>query len=425
MKRADVTPIFKKGNDNEKENYRPVSVLSNFSKVFEKLLFDQINDHMQRKFSKHLTGFCKNHSTQNAFLVIIEKWKTILNKKLKDGALFMDLSKAFDTLDHSLSAYGFDNNSLSFVRSYLTNRIQRCKIENHFSNWREITTGVPLFAFGKTFDEVTKKLQNDFLILDEWFFNNFLVLNSDKCHFMTLGTPNTLPNFRCKNITIKNSASEKLLGVIIDNKLDFTEHRNTVCKKANLKLHALYRISRFLSPEQHVLVISAYIKSLFNYCRLVWMFCYRRIMHKMNKIHERSLHLLLQNYKDDFQDLLRSSADVSIHQRCINALLTEVYNYIHGLSPEIINDVFSTRANIDNTRQFNVFETHIPSSNRYGLNSIPYKANQLWNLLPENLKSSPSLTLFKNEIKLWQCFNFPCNICKSYVPNLGYCVSHS
>ena len=364
LKRADVTPIFKKGNDNEKENYRPVSMLSTFSKVFEKLLFEQINDHMQSKFSKHLTGFRKNHSTQNALLVMIEKWKTILNKKLKVGALFMDLSKAFDTLDHSLllaklSAYGFDNNSLSFVRSYLTNRIQRCKIENHFSNWREITTGVPqgsilgpllfnifindiflfvessnvcnyandktLFAFRKTFDEVTRKLQNDFLIVNEWFFNNFLVLNSEKCHFMTLGTPTTIPNFKCKNITIKNSVSEKLLGVIIDNKLDLAEHLNTICKMANLKLHALNRISRFLSPEQHVLIINAYIKSLFNYCPLVWMFCYRQIMHKMNKIHERSLRLLLKNYKDDFQDLLRSSGDISIHQRCMNSLLTEVY----------------------------------------------------------------------------------------------------
>ena len=104
---------------------------------------------MQFKFSKHLTGFLKNHSTQNAVLVMIEKWKTILNKKLIEvGALFMDLSKAFDTLDHSLLlaeliAYSFDDNSLSFVRSYLTNRIQRCKIENHFSNCCEITTGVP------------------------------------------------------------------------------------------------------------------------------------------------------------------------------------------------------------------------------------------------------------------------------------------
>ena len=274
---------------------------------------------------------------------MIKKWKTILNKKLKVGALFMDLSKALDTLDHSLllvklRAYGFDDNSLSFVRSYLTNRIQRCKIENHFSNWRKITTGVPqdsilgpllfnifindiflfvesssicnyaddktLFAFGKTFDKVTKKLQNDFLILDEWFFNNFLRLNFDKCHFLTLGTPNYLPNFKRKNITIKNSVSEKLLGVIMGNKLDFMEHLNTVCKKANLKLHALSRISRFLSPEQHVLIINAYIKSLSNYCPLVWMFCYRRIMDKMNKIHKRSLHLLLKNYKDDFQDLL-------------------------------------------------------------------------------------------------------------------------
>ena len=102
-----------------------------------------------------------------------------------------------------------------------------------------------LFSFGKTFDEVTRKLQNYFSILEECFFNNFLVLISDKCYFMTLGTPNTLPNFKCKNITLKNSVSEKPLGVIIDNKLDFTEPLNTVCKKANLKLYTLNRISRF------------------------------------------------------------------------------------------------------------------------------------------------------------------------------------
>ena len=134
----------------------------------------------------------------------------------------MDLSKAFDTLDHTLLlakliAYGFDNNSSSFVQSYLTNRFRRCKIENDFSSWREIITSASqdsilrplflnifinyisifvkssnacnyagyntLFAFGKNFDEVTRKVQNDFLILGKWFFNNFLELNSDKMLF--------------------------------------------------------------------------------------------------------------------------------------------------------------------------------------------------------------------------------------------------
>ena len=102
LKRADVNSIFQKGNNNEMENYCPVSMFSTFSKLFGKLLFEQINDHIQSKLSKHLTGFHKNHSTQNALLVMIEKWKIILNKNLKVGAPFMDLSKVIDTLDHSL-----------------------------------------------------------------------------------------------------------------------------------------------------------------------------------------------------------------------------------------------------------------------------------------------------------------------------------
>ena len=86
---------------NQHEQLFQKYALSFFKSVW-KATFEQINDHMQSKFSKHLTGFRKNHSTQNALLVVTEKWKTIFNKNLKVGALFMDLSKAFYTLDHSL-----------------------------------------------------------------------------------------------------------------------------------------------------------------------------------------------------------------------------------------------------------------------------------------------------------------------------------
>ena len=103
---------------------------------------------------------------------------------------------------------------------------------------------ITLFAFGKKFDEVTRKLQNDFLILDQWFFKNFLLLGC-----LTLGTPKTLHSYKLENITIKNIISE-LLGFNNDNKLDFIEHLKTVCKNAILKLQS-NRISRFLSPDQH------------------------------------------------------------------------------------------------------------------------------------------------------------------------------
>ena len=97
---------------------------------------------MSDKFSKYLTEFCKNHNRQHAFLNMIENWKSSVNKRNKVGAIFMDLSHAFDTLDHSLliaklEAYGFDSLSLEFLKNYLINRKQRCKVGNHFSIWKK------------------------------------------------------------------------------------------------------------------------------------------------------------------------------------------------------------------------------------------------------------------------------------------------
>ena len=102
---------------------------------------------MSDKFSKYLTGFCKSHNTQHALLNMTENWKQNLNYENKIGAIFMNLSKAFDTLDYSvliakLEAYVLDSLSLEFVQNYLTNRKKRCKVGNCFSIWRKITSGV-------------------------------------------------------------------------------------------------------------------------------------------------------------------------------------------------------------------------------------------------------------------------------------------
>ena len=101
LKLAEVTLVFKKEDELSKENDRPVGALSHARKIIERTVFNQMNLFFKSKFSPLLTGFCKNHSTQNALLNVIEKWKHTLDKGKIVGTIIMDLSKAFDTLNHN------------------------------------------------------------------------------------------------------------------------------------------------------------------------------------------------------------------------------------------------------------------------------------------------------------------------------------
>ena len=103
---------------------------------------------MENKISKCVTGFRKSHGTQHSLIVMLEKWKKALDKEENTSAIFMDLSKAFDTIDHDLllaklKAYGFLKQALSFMCSYLRNRRKRVQINNKFSSLKEVTAGVP------------------------------------------------------------------------------------------------------------------------------------------------------------------------------------------------------------------------------------------------------------------------------------------
>jgi len=148
LKLADVTPIFKNSSSSSVKNYRPISVLPSVSKVFERLMQKQINVYFDKYLSNSLCGYRKGFSTQTALLSLLEKWKITLDKKGYAGAVLMDLSKAFDTINHELliaklKAYGFSNAALTFISSYLSDRWQHTKINNSFSSWTELLQGVP------------------------------------------------------------------------------------------------------------------------------------------------------------------------------------------------------------------------------------------------------------------------------------------
>ena len=145
---ADITPVHKKDSKSEKNNYRPVSILSNISKVYERIMFKQMSEFFESSFfSKYQCGFRKGFSSAHCLLSMLEKWKSATDNKKSFGALLTDFSKALDCLSHELliaklNTYGFNMLALRFVHSYLKNRMQRTKINLECSSWEEVLLGV-------------------------------------------------------------------------------------------------------------------------------------------------------------------------------------------------------------------------------------------------------------------------------------------
>ena len=148
LKLADVSTIFKKDDATNVKNYRPVSVLPVVSKIYERVMQEQLSAYFEYILSSHMCGYRKGYNTQLDLLALTEKWKKILDKGGFAGAMFMDLSKAFDTINHDLlivklHANGVGKDALILIKDYLSNRNQRVKINSTLSSWSELDQGVP------------------------------------------------------------------------------------------------------------------------------------------------------------------------------------------------------------------------------------------------------------------------------------------
>ena len=298
LKLADITPLHKKGRKDNKENYRPVSILPTLSKIFEKILFEQISVFSDKFLSDQQCEFPKGYSTQLCLLNLLEKWKNCVDKGKAFGALLTDLSKAFDLLDHELlisklNVYGLNLPALRLIHDYLSNRKQRTKIDDNYSSWSEILFGVPqgsiigpllfnifladLFFIIKDIDIasyrddttpfiVENNIENVIASLEQvsedlfnWFKNNRLKNNADKCHVLV--SKNKSIGVNIGNYTIDNSECEKLLGVKIDVNLNFSDHISDLCKKASRKISALARVTPFMVLEKRKLIMNAFFTS--------------------------------------------------------------------------------------------------------------------------------------------------------------------
>ena len=225
MKYTEVTPIHKKDDKTDKENYRPISILPNLSKVYERLMYNQIYPYFQTIFSKFQCGFRKGFNTQHCLLAMVEKWHKTLHGGGETGVVLTDLSKAFDCIDHNLliakrNTYGFDKQLINFIYSYLTKCKQRTKVDSAVSSWEMLFSGVPQgsilgpllfniyicdmffeipanidfagyaddntpYIYFSNIKNVLDNLQGALEKMFQWFSTNNLVANAKKCHLLT------------------------------------------------------------------------------------------------------------------------------------------------------------------------------------------------------------------------------------------------
>ena len=272
-----------------------------------------------------------------------------------------------------LSAYGFDNNSTRFLFDYLTNHKQRTKIGQVYSLWNEITSGVPQGSIlgplilsidlcdmsftlrnhemASYADDNTPYITCDTIVsmiaslekiakeIFKWFKDKEMQGNTDKCHVL-ISTSQKLQVNNVGTSLIENSKYEKLPGVNIDGNLSFEKHLNIICGKARAKINALGRVAPFINIEKRRTIMNAFFNSQFSYCPLIWMFHSRLINNKINRLHERCLRIVYSDKKSTFEELLEKDNTVSVHQRNLKFLATELYKVLNGLSPDLMKDVF-------------------------------------------------------------------------------------
>jgi hypothetical protein len=383
FKIGQITPIFKTGSKHHLENYRPITVLPVCSKILERCVHIQLTKHLEehKLLSKHQFGFRKGRSTETAVTLFLDKIRKNMDSGKLTGAIFIDLSKAFDTLNHNqiianLNTYGIHDTEKEFFINYLFNRQQQVTFQNTKSNFETVLCGVPqgsilgpllfllsfndvgnvlhdcdiimyaddtvIFASAKNEMELKTKLSNDFQRVTDWLERNELVINMKpgKTECMVFGTPqktkNVKPNITYRQYTVPTTPTYKYLGVELDQSLSLTKHCNAVYKKATGRLYLIRRVRNQLTTKAAALLYNSVVVPLFTYCSILTYQTNNTYKEKIKAMETRANFLI---YND------KPTKTVSIEQLNKNRLCKLVFKCLRNDVCENLRDYFELMSN--------------------------------------------------------------------------------
>ena len=396
--------------------------------------------------TEHQSGFRPKHSCETALHNIIDKWLENIDKGKLTGVIFIDLSKAFDTVNHDvllhkLLSFGICENTFKWFQSYLHARSQCVKWKGVISEGKDVTIGVPqgsilgpLFFIlfvndypkclkhstvniyaddttqdvsDKSLDVIEKKLQDDLLNSIEWMQKNKLTINLKKTQCMLIGTSQKLLKCRklCVNVGenfLENVNCAKLLGVYIDECLAWSHHTDVLCKKLSQKLGVLRRLSNFMSKEALLKIYNTIVFPHFNYCCTVWHDARNKTnITRLFKLQKRAARIILDirvPQSVSTFNMLSSLRWMPMPDYFIYRKIILIFKVLHCMTPEYLSVFrFVNEVSTRNTRQsVSNFIYVTKARTEYFKRSFIISAAILWNSLPDFIRECRTLTSFRS-----------------------------
>lgn len=429
LKLAKVIPVHKSGSKEDINNYRPISILPVFSKIMEKAISTRLVNFLENNnlLSNSQFGFRQNRSTESALIQFVNNVYNCLEEKLFVAGVFIDLSKAFDSLDHNiliekLKHVGIRGTPLQLFKSYLDSRSQAVYCNSSKSEFKLISKGVPqgsilgpilfliyinditrasskfqfviyaddtnLLLADKNINSLYTNLNNELKCIARWVKCNKLKLNVSKTNYMLFqnrSIKNDMPPLSLENEIIKRVQYTKFLGVYIDENLNWSHHINSVCLKLSKMCGVLYRVRHQLTLEAMISIYYTLCYPHLTYCVSIWGCTWPSFLNRIRVAQSKVIRCILFLGKFDSTEnsfITHNLLKFNYVHKYFTLLF--IYNNITGCQTnslfKFVNIGYRTRGNNINLK-CPQFRTVLFK------NSIFCAGPQLWNSLPIHFKN--------------------------------------
>ena len=434
LKNAIIKPIYKKEDKNDISNYRPISILPVISKIFERATLNQLIRFFEENclLSALQHAYRKNHGTVTCLFELLNEVYELIDKKFKVAIVSLDLSKAFDSINHSLllkklKNFNLNQQSLDYIESYLSNRKQVTKISKYTSTEEEIKSGVPqgsilgpflflcfvndlpkifnentkflayaddtqLLVYDKDIEKLKEKVENVLKSAQKWYEENGMKNNSSKSEILVISNKKTdkiilkvIENGEEKKV--KSKKWIKVLGVHIDYLLSWSKQISQVKKNATNIIRKIHRINKFLPLKIKMTLYNTLIAPIFNYADIIWGGCTKFQGKRLQVSQNFAVRSILGKSKyDSGKAALKELNLLNLEQRRVVHESVFAHKALSEKLPKNIQSRYKLLLPKLATRRKSNHKFNIPQHNRSKYKKSPiYRTLISWNLAPSTL----------------------------------------